>query len=138
MLDQSMSSVSHVMSWANVQISVKTIKGGAIYVRKLAIPQTVVLRVKKRISGSVDFCAGNDPLIVKSTCVKCLGLIDSGCSRSIISSVAAKKCDIQAIATRDEVMMMNGEMFCIFGTLFVQLCFSDVAYSVPCSVTNLF
>ena len=48
--------------------------------------------------------------------VKCVGLIDSGCSMSIISSAVAKKCGIRVIVTRDEVMMINGETCRIFGT----------------------
>ena len=69
--------------------------------------------------------------------IKCVDLIGSGCSRSIISSAAAKKCDIQVIASRHKVMMMNGEMlfvpianlffrchlFCLlFGENFFQRC----------------
>ena len=44
-LDKSRSSVSHVVSWATIKIFAKTIKGGAIYVRKFDTPKTAVFRI---------------------------------------------------------------------------------------------
>lgn len=112
--------------------------------RKWTLRLKMFTGFKKRIKGATLCCAGGYPnwsaqlptLKITVSGIDCCALLDSGCSRSVISPSLAKFGG-EFKPTRQRVIMMNGESVICNLTCVVQVEISGIELSLNCLVAKL-